>query len=122
ASGEIEERPPVAKRGRAGGLKGGCQATNSCGSSSPDSAGWRSWQMSAIPPPCWTCEVQAAARILSLEVATFEPGSCRPPAVGCARGNRLYGPVGGLIAPGAYMKRHELSRCSAVPPTMCHLR
>jgi len=67
-------------------------------------------------------EVQAAARMLSLEVATFEPRSCRPPAVGCACGNRLYGPVGGLIAPGAYMKRHELSRCSAVPPTMCHLR
>ena len=27
--------------------------SNSCARSSPVSAGWRSWPMSAIPPPCW---------------------------------------------------------------------
>ena len=47
--------------------------SNSCARLSPVSAGWRSWPMSAIPAPCWRWrEVQAAARTLGLEVATFE--------------------------------------------------
>ena len=29
--------------------------SNSCARLSPVSAGWRSWPMSAIPPPCWRC-------------------------------------------------------------------
>ena len=29
--------------------------SNSCARSYPVFAGWRSWQMWTIPPPCWTC-------------------------------------------------------------------
>ena len=47
--------------------------SNFCARSSPVSADWRSWPMSAIPPPCWRWrEVQAAARTLGLEVAVLE--------------------------------------------------
>ena len=47
--------------------------SNSCARLSPVCAVWRSWPMSAIPPPCWKWrEVQATARTLGLEVVTLE--------------------------------------------------
>ena len=47
--------------------------SNFCARSSPVCAGWRSWPMSAIPPPCWKwARLQAAARTLGLEVVTLE--------------------------------------------------
>ena len=48
-------------------------ASNFCARSSPGSAEWQSWPMSAIRPSCWRwVEAQAAARKLGLDVVTFE--------------------------------------------------
>src|SRR5262245_28817485 len=47
--------------------------SNSCARWCPVFAGWRSWLMLAIPPPCsrWL-EVQATTRTLGLDVVTLE--------------------------------------------------
>ena len=59
--------------------------SSSCARSSPAYAGWRSWPMSTMPAPCWTCRrPRRAARSLGLDLVTCkfdEPRISRRPSM-----------------------------------------
>ena len=58
--------------------------SNSCARLSPVSAGWRSWPMSAIPPPCWRWarfrQRPARSASRSPHSKSGEPRISRPPS------------------------------------------